>query len=405
MSDRLGCPPALAQARIGSRGEASAARKRGAAPPGARSFFGTAARRVQAATGAVPARARERAGRGSPGWVAPGSSPARVADRAGSVRSLPGAARSFRCARSDAVAPRRTSKGNKAHGRTGGFAAGNGRGAPELDGGATPRSRRGGLERDRRQRQGGNGHGDVARLPARIPSGGVRCAAGKVSVLPRDPVRWVASWNPAPRNAVNPMTGSGMQQARDLRAEETVEVVRNHEGGTGFRGWPLGTDARDQRRAREWTLGGSHPCRACAARGRWRGDSAPGARRGRDRVGTPHESHERRSRFDQGQQRELWRGAKAWRAARCRFFRKEGAAVGAVPPEDLGGPRGNAQGQGGSGKPTSRYGHAAVICQSSVSDGGMPGPRKVASTPGEPLSERPVSAGSTPTVSRCPSIL
>jgi hypothetical protein len=30
------------------------------------------------------------------------------------------------------------------------------------------------------------------------------------------------------------MTGSGMQQARDLRAEETVEVVRNHEDGTRF---------------------------------------------------------------------------------------------------------------------------------------------------------------------------
>jgi hypothetical protein len=30
------------------------------------------------------------------------------------------------------------------------------------------------------------------------------------------------------------MTGSGMQQARDLRAEETVEVVRNHEDGTGL---------------------------------------------------------------------------------------------------------------------------------------------------------------------------
>jgi len=28
------------------------------------------------------------------------------------------------------------------------------------------------------------------------------------------------------------MAGSGMQQARDLRAEETVEVVRNHEDGT-----------------------------------------------------------------------------------------------------------------------------------------------------------------------------
>jgi hypothetical protein len=30
---------------------------------------------------------------------------------------------------------------------------------------------------------------------------------------------------PDSRNAANPMTGSGMQQARDLRAEETVEVV------------------------------------------------------------------------------------------------------------------------------------------------------------------------------------
>jgi hypothetical protein len=39
-----------------------------------------------------------------------------------------------------------------------------------------------------------------------------------------------------PRNATNPRTGSGMQQARDLRAEETVEVVQNHEDGTGFRG-------------------------------------------------------------------------------------------------------------------------------------------------------------------------
>ena len=39
------------------------------------------------------------------------------------------------------------------------------------------------------------------------------------------------------RNATNPRTGSGMQQARDLRAEEAVEVVRNHEDGTGFRGW------------------------------------------------------------------------------------------------------------------------------------------------------------------------
>jgi hypothetical protein len=37
------------------------------------------------------------------------------------------------------------------------------------------------------------------------------------------------------RSAGNPadlMTGSGMQQARDLRAEETIEVVKNHGDGT-----------------------------------------------------------------------------------------------------------------------------------------------------------------------------
>jgi len=34
------------------------------------------------------------------------------------------------------------------------------------------------------------------------------------------------------RNAANPRIGSGMQQARNLRAEKTVEVVRNHEDGT-----------------------------------------------------------------------------------------------------------------------------------------------------------------------------
>jgi hypothetical protein len=34
------------------------------------------------------------------------------------------------------------------------------------------------------------------------------------------------------RNAANPRIGSGMQQARDSEAEETVEVVQNHEDGT-----------------------------------------------------------------------------------------------------------------------------------------------------------------------------
>lgn len=37
------------------------------------------------------------------------------------------------------------------------------------------------------------------------------------------------------RNAVNPRIGSGMQHARAVEEEETVEVVRNHEGGTRTR--------------------------------------------------------------------------------------------------------------------------------------------------------------------------
>jgi hypothetical protein len=34
-----------------------------------------------------------------------------------------------------------------------------------------------------------------------------------------------------------PLSGCGVQQTRDLRAEETVEVGRNHEDGTRFDGW------------------------------------------------------------------------------------------------------------------------------------------------------------------------
>lgn len=39
------------------------------------------------------------------------------------------------------------------------------------------------------------------------------------------------------RNAANPTIGSGMQQARDSQAEQTDEVVRNHEVGTGLLAW------------------------------------------------------------------------------------------------------------------------------------------------------------------------
>jgi hypothetical protein len=42
---------------------------------------------------------------------------------------------------------------------------------------------------------------------------------------------------PEAGNASNLTAGSGVQQTRSPSAEETVEVVRNHEGGTGPGGW------------------------------------------------------------------------------------------------------------------------------------------------------------------------
>jgi len=45
-----------------------------------------------------------------------------------------------------------------------------------------------------------------------------------------------------------------MQQARDLRAEETVKLARNQEDGTRIREWPSRIRSV-RRRAREWTLG------------------------------------------------------------------------------------------------------------------------------------------------------
>jgi hypothetical protein len=132
----------------------------------------------------------------------------------------------------------------------------------------------------------------------------VRCEDG---VGPPATIRLAGSraGNPAPRNAANPMTGSGMQQARDLRAEETVEVVRNHADGTGFRGWLLGTEARSDARG----SGRSGHNRVALAR-HGVGGGANGARfrvaaKAAVRSAPPDESHERRSRFDQGQQREL----------------------------------------------------------------------------------------------------
>jgi hypothetical protein len=47
-----------------------------------------------------------------------------------------------------------------------------------------------------------------------------------------------------------------MQQARKLRAEQTAEVVRNHEGGTGSMRQAARRPKADGNISREWTLGG-----------------------------------------------------------------------------------------------------------------------------------------------------
>jgi len=54
-----------------------------------------------------------------------------------------------------------------------------------------------------------------------------------------------------PGNASNPKTGSGAQQTRRADAEETAEVVRNHEGGTRFDDLHRRTEGSAS--FREWT--------------------------------------------------------------------------------------------------------------------------------------------------------
>jgi hypothetical protein len=54
---------------------------------------------------------------------------------------------------------------------------------------------------------------------------------------------------------MNPRVGSGMQQARKLRAEQAVEVVRNHEDGTGSRSMAAHRPKEGGNTFREWTLG------------------------------------------------------------------------------------------------------------------------------------------------------
>jgi len=114
---------------------------------------------------------------------------------------------------------------------------------------------------DGAERQGGNGRSDAVRLSTRGNLRRVRkrwrgtgprptaCSQGQV----HDGIRG----NPA-----DPRSGTGLQYARDLQVEEAVEVVRNHEGGTGRDGVAAVT-RREVASAifREWTPAGRRPRR------------------------------------------------------------------------------------------------------------------------------------------------
>jgi len=155
---------------------------------------------------------------------------------------------------------RRTSKGNKAHGRIGRLAAGNGRAgvtdptAEESLGVEQPTTELRDLEPA--TEPGGEAETEGTpttrgQRPQRCgtaaigwnSSRGVKCVAGNAPASPDLPVS--TGWNGSSEagNTTDLMTGSGMQQARDLRAEETIEVVQNHEDGTGLRSGIFATEA------------------------------------------------------------------------------------------------------------------------------------------------------------------
>jgi hypothetical protein len=81
----------------------------------------------------------------------------------------------------------------------------------------------------RSQRQEGHGRGDAVRLSlGGKPSKGVnaRCRECCEQGL------HFGEEQVSDTKGSEPLVGSGMQQAHNHRAEQTVEMVRNHEGGT-----------------------------------------------------------------------------------------------------------------------------------------------------------------------------
>jgi len=206
---------------------------------------------------------------------------------------------------------RRTSKGNKAQGRTGRFATGNGRGSkPDL---TAEQSLEAEEPADRLSKPGtGNGNwrkereGRGQRQGATATAMWCGCGAGDSS----KGVKQRREECLTSRNTTNLTTGSGMQQARNLRAEETIGVVQNHEDGTRLLERDLrepkhaamhaGVDARQGRYRGMQTEGegrkvretgpettGNTLWRRAKTRGSARFEASQGAPERRDAVGRP----------------------------------------------------------------------------------------------------------------------
>jgi len=151
---------------------------------------------------------------------------------------------------------RRTSKGNEAQGRTGHLATGNGREAYQTRQRSKASEPTNGKGATATETWSGCWRGES--------SEGVNGVAGSVQT----------------RNAADLMTGSGMQQARDLRAEEAIGVVRNHEDGTRF----AERDLRGPKRA-------AMRAGVDARQGRWRGIGDEGQGRWSERSGPNDRQH------------------------------------------------------------------------------------------------------------------
>jgi hypothetical protein len=155
------------------------------------------------------------------------------------------------------------------------------------------------------------------------------------------------------------MAGSEAQQTRSRRAEQTAEVVRNHEGGTGCR--RVAPSARTRDRSRQPERFGALAC------------PGPGGVDARTVVSAKgneaDESHERRSPWPRPSGLLADRAARVARGSSRRASALKGRPEGAVVDarwlaHRADGGRGNAsrarpataQGRGGArGRPTTRY--------------------------------------------------